>query len=250
MSRSIVQGGPQPELSDLVLFLDAGNTFSYPGAGSVWYDLSGRGNHFNLNNSPTHNGTFFTFNGTNQWAACSNTTCGNFGTGSFTIEYGVNFSDRRTNTGCIIQKRANYISLGNNGQAGFIHRIGSNEFVVQDNLTNGTNSVTCINNGVSSLVTGSNYHIVQTITNTGAGTMTGRLYINGTLLNTSTYNYSLYNGNPSGSVDNTVNIVLMRTENIGTLLPGNLYFVRLYQKALAVPEVQQNWQTVRVLLGL
>jgi hypothetical protein len=33
---------------DLVLWLDANNTASYPGTGTVWYDLSGNGYNFNL----------------------------------------------------------------------------------------------------------------------------------------------------------------------------------------------------------
>jgi hypothetical protein len=32
----------------LVLHLDAANTASYPGSGTTWYDLSGRGNNFNI----------------------------------------------------------------------------------------------------------------------------------------------------------------------------------------------------------
>ena len=34
--------------SNLILYLDAGNTSSYPGTGTVWYDLSGNGNHYSI----------------------------------------------------------------------------------------------------------------------------------------------------------------------------------------------------------
>lgn len=37
----------------LQLFLDAGNPQSYPGSGSTWFDLSGKGNDFVWDNSPT-----------------------------------------------------------------------------------------------------------------------------------------------------------------------------------------------------
>jgi hypothetical protein len=46
--------GQQPltiPTEDLVLHLDANNTSSYPGSGTVWNDLSGRGNNFNINAS-------------------------------------------------------------------------------------------------------------------------------------------------------------------------------------------------------
>ena len=34
--------------SNLLVHLDAGNTTSYPGSGTVWYDLSGNNNNFNI----------------------------------------------------------------------------------------------------------------------------------------------------------------------------------------------------------
>lgn len=34
--------------SNLIVHLDAGNTTSYPGSGTLWTDLSGQGNHFNI----------------------------------------------------------------------------------------------------------------------------------------------------------------------------------------------------------
>ena len=54
----------------LVLALDAGNTKSYPGSGTTWRDLSGRGNNGTLTNGPTFssaNGGSLTFDGTNDY---------------------------------------------------------------------------------------------------------------------------------------------------------------------------------------
>jgi len=48
----------------LVLCLDAGNTKSYPGSGTTWFDLSGTGNNGTLQASPTFDSTIpsrFTF---------------------------------------------------------------------------------------------------------------------------------------------------------------------------------------------
>jgi len=39
--------------SGLVFYLDAANSLSYPGTGTTWYDLSGRGNHATLGNGAT-----------------------------------------------------------------------------------------------------------------------------------------------------------------------------------------------------
>lgn len=49
----------------LVFCLDAMNPKSYPGSGNTWTDVVG-GRQGTLNNSPTFNGSYFTFNGTNQ----------------------------------------------------------------------------------------------------------------------------------------------------------------------------------------
>jgi hypothetical protein len=58
----------------LVLYLDASNTLSYPGSGSIWYDLSGNGNNVTLYNSPVYNASrHFIFNGTTQYAKTTNT---------------------------------------------------------------------------------------------------------------------------------------------------------------------------------
>ena len=45
--------GPNLEVDGLVLCLDAANTQSYPGSGTTWTDLSGKGNTGTLTNGPT-----------------------------------------------------------------------------------------------------------------------------------------------------------------------------------------------------
>ena len=49
-----------------ILYLDAGSTYSYPGSGSVWYDLSAQDNDATMTNVTYTgvNGGYFTFNGT------------------------------------------------------------------------------------------------------------------------------------------------------------------------------------------
>ena len=43
-----INNASQTPFNDVVLYLDATNPASYPGSGSVWYDLSGFGNHATL----------------------------------------------------------------------------------------------------------------------------------------------------------------------------------------------------------
>lgn len=63
-------------LSGLVLYLDAGNTSSYPGSGTAWTDLSGNGNNGTLINGPTYdsgNGGSIVFDGSNDYVSLPNT---------------------------------------------------------------------------------------------------------------------------------------------------------------------------------
>jgi hypothetical protein len=57
--------------TSLRLWLDAGQTASYPGSGTTWTDLSGNGNNGTLVNAPTFSsivgGGTLIFNGTNQY---------------------------------------------------------------------------------------------------------------------------------------------------------------------------------------
>lgn len=63
---------PDEVTSGLTLKLDAGNSSSYGGSGSTWYDISGNSRNATLSNSPSFtsngSGSYFTFNGSNQKA--------------------------------------------------------------------------------------------------------------------------------------------------------------------------------------
>jgi hypothetical protein len=50
--------------------LDAANSKSFPGSGNSWKDISGNGRHFTIYGA-THDGTYFTFDGVNDY--CSTT---------------------------------------------------------------------------------------------------------------------------------------------------------------------------------
>jgi hypothetical protein len=61
---------PRIVTDGLVLALDAGNPKSYPGSGTTWTDLSGRGNNGTLTLGPTYNsenGGSLTFDGTDDY---------------------------------------------------------------------------------------------------------------------------------------------------------------------------------------
>jgi hypothetical protein len=61
----------------LLIRLDAGDSDSYPGSGSAWYDLSGNDYHMSLKNSPSFfssgNNKYFDLNGSNNHGICDGT---------------------------------------------------------------------------------------------------------------------------------------------------------------------------------
>lgn len=72
--------------SGLLLHLDAGNTSSYPGTGTVWTDLSGNSNHGTLFNGPTYssaNGGSIVFDGANDYVKVVSSVIPD--NGSFTV---------------------------------------------------------------------------------------------------------------------------------------------------------------------
>jgi hypothetical protein len=74
---STVSGGPNIVVDGLVLSLDAANTKSYPGTGTVWSDLSRDGNNGTLTNGPTFNagnGGNIVFDGVNDFISILGST--------------------------------------------------------------------------------------------------------------------------------------------------------------------------------
>jgi hypothetical protein len=72
---------------NLILFLDASNVSSYPKTGTLWYDLSGNGNHGTLINGPTFDSAANSINldGVDDYIRVPNNGGFSIGTGNFTI---------------------------------------------------------------------------------------------------------------------------------------------------------------------
>jgi hypothetical protein len=76
---------PNTVTNGLVLYLDAGNTNSYPGTGTSWRDISGNSNNGTLTNGPTFNSAnlgSIVLDGTDDYVNCGNNSSINItGTG-------------------------------------------------------------------------------------------------------------------------------------------------------------------------
>jgi hypothetical protein len=81
---------PQISLNGLVLCLDAANSKSYPGSGTTWTDLSGRGNNGTLVNGVGYNSGnlgSLVFDETNDFVNCGNSTTLNMSTETTLIHW-------------------------------------------------------------------------------------------------------------------------------------------------------------------
>lgn len=78
---------PRIYTEGLILYLDAGNTKSYPGTGTTFTDLSGYGNHHTIVNSPTFSNGRFVFNNTSMGFTRTSALNGVTSTGTVVLWY-------------------------------------------------------------------------------------------------------------------------------------------------------------------
>ena len=107
--HSGVAAAPTIVTNGLILNLDASNTSSYPGTGTVWTDLSGQNNNGTLVNGVGYssvNGGTLTFDGVNDYVNMGNIF--NFGTGDFTYEVVVLYNNLTSNASGATIGKDNY----------------------------------------------------------------------------------------------------------------------------------------------
>ena len=210
----------------LVLCLDAGNSKSYPGSGTVWTDLSGNGNNGTLTNGPTFSSAnlgSLSFDGSNDFVSCGNATNLQITVG--TISAWIKASNLNTGLhGIIVKQNAWGLFLNNNilqtfswGGAGF------------------SNSGITIGNGNWN-------HVTMSFTETTVSpTNNGIFYVNGSSITTSTVRHSN-------------NAIELQIGNGGPAQPqffgGNISQVSIYNRALTATEIQQNYLATKSRYGL
>jgi len=224
---------PKIVTDGLVLALDAGNTKSYPGSGTTWFDLSGNNNHFTLYNSPTFNSSkYFTFDGIDDYIQYSSLlNVGNTFTINCWIKPTANTRQNIVSNGYPYQTNKGFFMTcpGNNATDLFIS-LGQDQKVAVSNTgmvtTGAWQMVTARVNGASELI---------------------KLYINGAEV---TY-----------SVQNDANITLQYDTGVFTTgcrngspaedrLYSNFSTLQIYNRALSPAEIQQNFNAQKTRFGL
>jgi hypothetical protein len=220
---------PEIVTDGLVLALDAANPKSYPGSGTTWTDLSGRGNTGELVNSPTYNSSnlgYFQFV-TDDFARIANNTA--LDTQTPTVEVWVKtnntnqngfwFEKGTVNTQYSLFQEGIYIKWRMNIG-------GINELV--------TTTATYMD-------TSNWYQVVGTYT---SGTR--RLYINGVQVNSDTQSGTIATN--SGGM--SIGVYGGFSGGRGYYYNGNLSMCRIYNRALTATEVLQNFNATKGRYGL
>ena len=222
----------------LVLNLDAGNPYSYAGAGTVWYDVSGNSFNATLNNSPTYttdNG------GVLNWISASS-------------QYATVSMSSTLRVANITQEAWVYLSTtADQVFIGSQYGTGSNNsfalWVSGGTFYFGVNvGGTFYQSASSAPSTSTWYHLVHTYNGT-----TQYLYINGILV--TTYN-SAASGNVTYDTSNTLLAIGADFNGTGYNVGPSLYVngkmpvVRLYNIALSAAQVLQNYNATKSRFGL
>ena len=221
----------------LVLYLDASNTSSYPGSGTIWYDLSGNGNNATLYNGVGYNssnGGSLVFDGINDYANIPYASV--FNMQAYTLSVWVKFFSFNA-----------YNCLIVNPQNGSITQNWSNPYLSWMLRVNNGNTIEVSNGSLSynsntysyGFSTNTIYNIVATYNTTTSAIL---FYINGTLVSSQslsgvTINYT---GKP----------VVIATDYGNGFSNCSMYNINVYNRALTSSEVLQNFAVSKSRFGL
>ena len=220
---------PRIVTDGLVLALDAGNTKSYPGSGTTWTDLSGRGNNGTLVNGVGYSGSdggSLSFDGVNDYVSGTNNSSIQL-TGDLTVSAWVKLGDN-ANQG-IIEKMtlSPYNGYGITKQSGYFKfwtASGGSYTYTNSNLT-----YTADNNW---------YYVVGRRTSGN-----NRLFINSILQSDSQ--------SPPLSDSGQSYVIGRYYSNVNNYYTGgNIAQASIYNRALTASEIQQNYNATRSRFGI
>jgi hypothetical protein len=230
-ANTIVQQG-------LILNLDAGNPYSYAGAGAVWIDVSGNTNNATLINSPTYSSDN---SGVLNWTSASSQYA------TVVMTSGLRVTNITQEVWVFLNSTADQVFIG------MQYGTGSNNsfalWVSGGTFYFGVNTGGTFYQSASSAPSTSTwYHLVHTYNGT-----TQYLYINGVLA--TTYN-SAASGNMTYDTSNTLLAIGADFNGTGyntgptLFVNGKMPIVKIYNIALSAAQVLQNYNATKGRFGL
>jgi hypothetical protein len=218
---------PSIVLPGLVLCLDAANPKSYPGSGTTWTDLSGRGNNGTLVNGVGYSGSnlgSLSFDGVNDYVECGNTS---------------SLSAIGGTTNITVSGWAFYTAYGGGGQPYSVITVKGNPWTwLLENPSN-TFRFRITAGGSDVNVADTSTHLLNTWYNV-VGTYDGsnmRVYVNGVLKNTKAQTGTL--------ATNSVTAKIGTFQGTNYNLTGRISNVSIYNRTLTAQEIQQNFNALK-----
>lgn len=220
--------GPKIVTDGLVLCLDAGNPKSYPGSGSTWFDIGGKGYNATLVNSPSYsNGSLQFRNASTQYATCS-------------FNEGLLKSTNNTGT-WTIESWFKYVSAPSGGEAVVAGRSGCHGGIYLNNDNTAQHAIktdqcwTGASIVTAAIMTPGSWYCSTMVYSNG----TTYSYTNGTFIASATINLASYS---IFGYDNTFYL-----GGIPTIYCTNtdIGIVRCYNTALTAAQVSQNFYASR-----
>ena len=218
----------------LVLYLDAGNSSSYPGSGTTWTDLSSSGNDASLINGVSYSsasGGHLSFDGSNDYVSETSSLSDSFFQGNWTFSIWARFDVISTTTN------------GNSDEILLHHGSSSTRnglHLVQRNSTIRLGLYADDLDAASTVTTNQWYNFVFTLNNS---TYLKQIYINSSFENSNTGG-GAYTG--TGSNTRIAGQVL----GFGTYLSGDIGIVMAYNKVLSSSEISTNFNYFKDRYGL
>jgi hypothetical protein len=247
--------GPKPITDGLILNIDGANPKSYPGTGTSWNDLSRNGNNITLVNGPTfdsENGGSILLDGINDYGSLSEIDI----QAPWTTE--IIF---RTNVSTLTNNwRQTLISNSVNLQPGWIRLyVDSSSGLKRTRLV--LNTIRSNNSSRRSVSwfpsPYENSYVDYQLQDAFWKDKIFSWTLSATPLNMPDQGfYSYLNGNSIGRLGvSTGDDISIKSDQIGMFLTqqrfsGNIYSVRIYDRALTEEEVVQNWNATKSRFGL
>jgi len=219
-------GGPDIVQDGLVLCLDAGNSKSYSGSGSIWTDLSGNDNNGTLTNGPTFNSNNkggIRFDGIDDMVNCGQKSTLNL-VSNFTLDIWFNA-----------------LGVGGGSFGRFFDKSGTVSLNTLSFLIDNSN----VTNGIQVSINNSNQHNVANCVTFGANTnftltITNRssFYKNGSFVSTSASTFTV----PDNS---TLDLYIGNRRDGARTFNGTIYCAKVYNRVLSPTEILQNYNALK-----
>lgn len=223
----------------LILHLDAANTSSYSGTGDTWFDISGNNNNATKNgnvNNPTWNSSGFwnfpaTATGLNGGFIINNSASLS-AAGTMTVELWFTLQ-----TKSIVSGDSAWMAIFSKGSTRSNQTPG-----ISINQSTSSNRYlhierpTAFNSSVNTFTdyTGNRwYYVTAVLSSTSFG------YLNGQQVST-----------VSGGIVANSNPIYLGLDSVEEMFCGKMAIVRVYNRALSVSEILQNFDAVRTRFGL